>query len=153
MHPTAAVKDMNPDWSKGASESIQTSEPQARIKTPTDNQLTKALKEGDLTPDEWLQRSRTNYDRSWFEARSQSLPVASEEDHVAAIRNQEAQPGFGPQMRVADEPPRVRVADEPRVRVADDTPRVRIAEDDLTDFDPDLAPDENKKQMTVKSEG
>ena len=89
-HATAAVRYLQPIWSKSASPAIGLAEPQSRIKTPVDNALTRDLKSGQISAEEWLAHSRTNIYRSWFEARALGIPVPTREDLVAAILAQEA---------------------------------------------------------------
>ncbi|MEB3260941.1 MAG: DUF4157 domain-containing protein [Cyanobacteriota bacterium] len=88
IHATAAVKVLQPEWSKSASPAVGLAEPHSRIKTPVDNQLTAGLKAGRISKQEWLIRSRTNFWRSWFEARIRGLPVPTAEEAAAAIRAQ-----------------------------------------------------------------
>jgi hypothetical protein len=89
-HATAGVKALLPSWGREASPSIVLAEPQSRIKTPIDNALTQALKDGRITPEQWLAQSRANIYRSWFEARAQGIPVPTAEELAAAILRQEA---------------------------------------------------------------
>ncbi len=89
-HPTAAVKFLQQNWGKAGSPAIGLAEPHSRIKTPTDNALTKDLKAGRINAQEWLARSRTNIYRSWFEARARGLPVPTAEELADAILAQEA---------------------------------------------------------------
>lgn len=89
-HATGGVKVGLPNWSRDASPTIVLAEPQSRIKTPTDNALTQALKDGRITPEQWLAQSRSNIYRSWFEARAQGIPVPTAEELAAAVLWQEA---------------------------------------------------------------
>src|SRR5262249_38765418 len=91
-HATAAVNRLLEEagnrW-KRQSPTIVLAEAHSRIKTPTDNQLTRDLKAGNITAQEWLAKSRTNIYRSWFEARMLGIPVPSAEELASAVLEQE----------------------------------------------------------------
>lgn len=74
---------------KRESPTITLAEPQARIKTPTDNQLTKDFKAGKITAEQWLQHSGNNAYESWFEARAQGAAHPTAEQMASAVVQQE----------------------------------------------------------------
>jgi hypothetical protein len=92
LRSTAAAKvlveDRTNKW-KRDSPTIVLAEAHSRLKTPMDNKLTKDLKDGKITADDWLKHSGTNAYRSWFEARAQGVPVPSAEEFARAVLAQE----------------------------------------------------------------
>jgi RHS repeat-associated protein len=82
------LQEATDKW-KRESPTIVLAEAQSRIKTPTDNQLTRDLKAGRISAEEWLRASKTNAYRSWFEARAQGVKVPTAEEMAHGILEQE----------------------------------------------------------------
>lgn len=102
IHPTKGVQAFLPTWSKGGAPALRWPLSVARLKTQIDLKLIQDVKDGKITPSQFIKESRANIWRAWQRAKANGDVVPTEQEVSKAISDFEAK--LRPEMDAAGLP-------------------------------------------------